>query len=51
MKYCNNFNKKKQLIDFFLQQFLQWFIHVQNTFLNMSLNESREHNLYCVIFK
>ena len=45
---CNNFNKKEQLIDFFLQQFLQCFIHVQNTFLNMSVNESREHDLYFV---
>ena len=26
-------------------------IHVQNTFLNMSVNESRDHNLYCVIFE
>ena len=42
---------KEQLIDFFLQQFLQWFTRVQNTFLNMSVNESREHNLYCVIFE
>ena len=46
----NNLNKKKQLIDF-LQQFLQWFIHLQNTFLNMSVNEFHEHNLYCVIFE
>ena len=51
MKYCNNFNKKEQMIDFFLQQFLQCFIHVQSTFLNMSVNESHEHNLYCVIFE
>ena len=26
-------------------------IHVQNTFLNLSVNESREHNLYCDIFE
>ena len=27
-----------------------WFIHVQNAYLNMSVNESHEQNLYCVIF-
>ena len=39
----HNFNKMEQLIDFFLQQFLQWFIHVQNTLitLNMSLNNEK----------
>ena len=43
MKQCNNFNKKEQLIDFFLQQFLQWIIHVQNALitLNMLLNNEK----------
>ena len=43
MKQCNNFNKKEQLIDFSLQQFLQWFIHVQNALitLNMPLNNDK----------
>ena len=25
--------------------------HIQNAYLNMSVNESREHNLYYVIFE
>ena len=35
--------KKEQLIDFFLQQFLQWSIYVQNALitLNMSLNNEK----------
>ena len=42
----------KQYIYFILlHYFIKWFIRVQNAYLNMSVNESSEHNLYCVIFE
>ena len=39
----------KMIEFFFWQQFIKWFIHVQNAYLNMSVNESREH-IYIVLY-
>ena len=35
----------------FWQQIKKWFIHVQNAYFNMSVNESHEQNLFSDIFK
>ena len=35
----------------FMTQFIKWFIHVQNTYFNMSVNESPEQKLHSDIFK